>query len=265
MSKITVGLQLSASNADYGPLKDTWMEADELGADAIYAYDHFFPPSFDPKVTQEQLYGKCFEAMTLQSAMAATTKRAQIGCLVLGNSYRNPHLVADMARTIDHISNGRFILGVGAGWYELDYKEYGYPFEDAPTRLKAFGRDLKIMKERMAKLNPQPVHKIPFLIGGGGEKVTLKLVAQYADIWHGFGDIEGLKRKLDILREHCQKVGRDFNTITLSTSAGTMFGRKVDPEPFAELGFTHFIAMTGGPKLDLGGLKVLLDYKKSVG
>ncbi|MGL6236281.1 MAG: LLM class flavin-dependent oxidoreductase, partial [Segniliparus sp.] len=123
---------------------------------------------------------------------------------------------ADIARTIDHISGGRHILGLGAGWYQPDYDEYGYEFGTFTTRFKLFEEGLERIVARFAKLNPAPTRHIPILIGGTGEKKTLPLVAKYADIWHSFGDIPSLERRKDILGGLLEQNGRPADAVEIS-------------------------------------------------
>jgi probable F420-dependent oxidoreductase len=255
---VTVGVQVVPQHGDYAAMKRAWQEAEALGVDRIYNWDHFFPLYGDPN-------GAHFESLTIQAAMAALTERAEISSLVICNSYRNPSLLADMARTIDHISGGRFVLGIGAGWYERDYDEYGYEFGTAGSRLRDLARALETIKARWAKLNPPPLRRIPILIGGGGEKVTLRIVAEHADIWHGFGDVATMTRKSQVLDGWCAKAGRDPAEIQRSTTVSRLTGERHDPEPFLAIGITDFVVSIQGPDWDLTPLRQTLAWRDSLG
>jgi probable F420-dependent oxidoreductase len=256
--RVTVGLQVVPQHGDYGPMKRAWLEADALGVDRIYNWDHFFPLSGSSS-------GKHFESLTIQAAMAALTTNAEISSLVICNSYRNPNLLADMARTIDHISGGRFILGIGSGWFRKDYDEYGYEFGTTGSRLRDLDRALPVIKRRWEQLDPPPLRRIPILIGGGGEKVTLRIVAQHADIWHSFGDARTMKRKSDILDDWCARVGRDPSEIQRSATVHRLNGDIISADDYLELGFTDFVVSTQGPDWDLGPMKRLLAWRDRLG
>ncbi|HEY7693584.1 MAG TPA: LLM class F420-dependent oxidoreductase [Gaiellaceae bacterium] len=258
MPRVTIGVQLIPQHGDFETMKRAWLEADSMGVDRIYNWDHFFPLSGDRE-------GKHFESLTVQAAMAALTENAEISSLVICNSYRNPHLLADMARTIDHISGGRFVLGIGSGWFEKDYDEYGYEFGTAGSRLRDLARALPLIKARWEKLNPPPLRRIPILIGGGGERVTLRIVAEHADMWHGFGDPATMKRKTAILDNWCAKVGRDPAEIRRSTTIARLTGDHQDPEAFVELGFSDFVVSVQGPDWDLAPLDRALAWRDSLG
>lgn len=264
--KITISVSMPPQHGDMSRLRAAWMEADEMGVDRIYTFDHFFTLTFNPNPTREQTHGKSFEATSIQAAMAATTRRAEISCLVHCTAYRNPNLLADIARTIDHISGGRFVFGIGSGWYKLDFDEYGYEFGTVGSRLKRLEQDIEIIKARWSKLNPPPTRRIPILIGGGGEKLTLKIAAKHADIWHSFGDVETMQRKCDVLDDWCAQVGRDPRAIARSISvAGLPTMREpLNPDDYLKLGFSDFVYHCRGPLWDLKPLQELLAWRDSI-
>ena len=248
--KIGVQLQPQATTTD--ALRTAWRAADEAGADSIWVWDHFYPLYGDPDAAH-------FECYALLAAMAVETQRAAFGAMVTCNSYRNPELLADMARTIDHLSGGRFILGIGSGWFERDYVEYGYDFGTAPSRLKDLAAALPRIEDRLAKLNPPPVQQpLPLLIGGSGEKVTLRLVAEHATMWNAFGDPAEYQRKSRILDEWCTKVGRDPAEIERTVNIRADAVDRL--EQYEEVGVQHLIVGLGHP-FDLAPLHAALDRR----
>ena len=253
MRAIKVGVQVKPQHASYADYAKAWLHADELGADSIFDWDHFFPLSGDPD-------GAHFEGWTLLTALGAQTKRATVGCLVLCMSYRNPALLSQMAKTLDHITDGRLILGLGAGWFERDYREYGYEFGTAGARLKNLERGIEIIKERWAKDQPPPVNgtDVPIMAGGGGEKVTLRIVAQHAALWNGFGPPERFAAKNAILDEWCAKVGRDPGAIERTVTIGD--GDLDNLDSFVEAGATHLILGLGAP-FDFAPVERLLAWR----
>jgi probable F420-dependent oxidoreductase len=253
---IRVSAQLQPQHSDWPAMRRAWCEAEELGADCLFNWDHFYPLSGEPD-------GLHFEALTVLGAMADATERVQLGSLVICNSYRNPDYLADAHRTLDHISGGRAILGIGAGWFERDYDEYGYEFGTIGSRLTALEEALPRIEARFAKLNPPPVRggRVPILIGGGGVKRTLKLVAQHGDIWHAFGDVDVFREKNAVLEQHCADVGRDPGEIERSWDA-----KGGDLDNLREAGVSHFvIGITGSPDgYDLGPLRELLQWRDAL-
>jgi len=238
---------------DYPTIRRTAAEAEELGLDVLFNWDHFYPLYGEPD-------GQHFECWTMLGAWAEATSRVEFGALVTCNSYRNPDLLADMARTVDHISDGRLIFGIGSGWFERDYDEYGYEFGTAGGRLDALAEALPRIESRWGRLNPQPTRKIPILIGGGGEKKTLKLVARHADIWHSFADAETLERKLGVLHAHCADLGRDPAEIEISVGGGPQGPTELG-ERYYDLGARLVTVGVGGPKPDLGPLREWLAWR----
>jgi len=219
-------------------LEDQWntiinsaSKIEELGYESIWVYDHFHTV---PKPTQDPTY----ECWTLMSALSQTTSKVRLGQMCTCNSYRNPAYLTKVASNIDVMSNGRLEYAIGAGWYDHEYKAYGYEYPTAGIRLKMLEESLIIYKkmttEETPSFNgefykidgainqPKPIQKPypPLWVCGGGEKVTLKLLAKYGDYGNWDVDVEGFIEKSKILQEHCDNVGRNFEEIgrTLHTN-----------------------------------------------
>ena len=209
--------------------------AENLGFNSVWLYDHFHTI---PVPSQEVT----FECWMSTAALARDTKRVRIGQLVTCNGYRNPALLAKMASTVDVMSHGRLDFGVGAGWFEHEYRAYGYDYPDAPERLRYLREAIQVILAMWTQeeavfegkyyqvcgaINqPKGIQKphIPLLIGGGGEKVTLNLVAQYADACNIGGDIPTIRHKLDVIKHHCENVGRDYTSIRRTSSSICVIG-----------------------------------------
>ncbi|AND16636.1 LLM class F420-dependent oxidoreductase [Rathayibacter tritici] len=259
---VRIGVQIAPQHVPYEVIRDTLAEIEDLGVDIAFNWDHFFPLSGESN-------GLHFEGWSMLAAWAEQTSRIEFGPLVSCNSYRNPDLLADMARTVDHISaqgaEGRLIFGIGSGWFERDYEEYGYEFGTAGSRLDGLAEAMPRIRSRWSMLNPAPTRDIPVMIGGGGEKKTLRIVAEHADIWHSFSDVPTLERKLGVLAEWCARVERDPAAIEISTGAGVRSGVgdasfDVLDQQF-DLGASLFTIGLTGPDIDLAPVRDLLGWR----
>jgi F420-dependent oxidoreductase-like protein len=225
----------------FGDVQTIARRAEETGWDGLFYADHFMPDAPDTSPPWP-------EAWTTLAGLAATVPRIRIGTLVTGNTYRHPAVLAKMAATVDQISGGRLVLGLGAGWQENEHRQYGIPFYTLGERLARLEESCQVIKSLFseeksrfdgkfyqledASLEPKPVQKpLPLLIGGGGEKVTLRIAARFADEWNVWGDVDTLRRKIEILERHCADVGRDPSQIQRSAVALLFLS---DDEAFVE-------------------------------
>jgi probable F420-dependent oxidoreductase len=250
--RVRVGVQIQPQHADYAEIRRAVAAAEEAGVDAVFNWDHFFPLFGEPD-------GAHFECWTMLGAWAEATSRVEIGALVTCNSYRNPELLADMARTVDHISDGRLILGIGAGWFERDYDEYGYPFGTPGSRLAELETALPRISSRLARLNPAPVRTIPVLLGGGGEKKTLRYTARHATIWHGLGAPETIARKNRVLDDWCAVEGRD--PAAIERSAAVEGSPEGTGDALLAAGATFLTVGLSGPRYDLAAVTDWLAFR----
>ena len=231
MGEIKLGALCWNQYTDWPSLLEAGVRVDRLGYDTLWTWDHLYPIVGSHE-------GPMFEAWLTLAAWAQATERVRIGLMVGANTFREPALTAKMATTLDHISNGRAILGIGGAWFETEHEELGIPFGDGfPERLRWLGEALPIMRgmlhgerptatgphyaTKAARNDPPPIQdRLPLLIGGGGEQVTLKLVAKYGDANNVGGGFENVKRKDAILVQHCETVGRDPAEIERTTGIG---------------------------------------------
>jgi len=214
----------------WAEVAETARVADATGWDGIYVADHFMPNEPPPAL------GPRLEAWTALSAIAALTEHARLGVLVSGNTYRHPAILANMAATVDRLSNGRLVLGLGAGWQENEHDAYGLELYEIPERLARLDEACQVVRlllteERSnfeglyyrladAPCEPKPVQTpLPLLVGGSGERVSMRIAARRADIWNCWGTPDVIAHKKPILEAHCAAVSRDSASIRLSAQA----------------------------------------------
>jgi alkanesulfonate monooxygenase SsuD/methylene tetrahydromethanopterin reductase-like flavin-dependent oxidoreductase (luciferase family) len=233
VSEVKFGALCWNQYTDWPALLEAGRRVDRLGYDSLWTWDHVYPivGSAD---------GPMFEGWLTLAAWAQATEHVRIGLMVGANTFREPALTAKLATTLDHISNGRAILGIGGAWFDTEHEAFGFPFGDGfPERLRWLGEALPVMRGMLhgerptaagrryhakdVRNDPPPIQdRLPLLIGGGGEQVTLKLVARYGDANNVGGGIDNVKRKEAILLQHCETVGRDPAEIERTTGIGTV-------------------------------------------
>lgn len=230
MSEVKLGALCWNQYASWKALRAAGIRADQLGYDGIWTWDHLYPI-----VGSDD--GPIFEGWLTLAAWAEATTQAQIGLMVGANTFRNPALVAKMATTLDHVSGGRAVLGIGGAWFETEHRAYGLEFGGSPgERLRWLEEAVRIMRgmlhgeepsgteyygARAVRNDPPPVQeRLPILIGGGGERKTLRIVARYADAMNVGGGLDNVERKDEVLRRHCDEVGRDESEIERTVGMG---------------------------------------------
>lgn len=236
-----VGVQLWPQATTTDALRSAGRAAEAIGVDSLWTWDHFFPLRGD-------LNGAHFEAWTLLTALAVETSRVQLGLLVGCARFRNPHLVADMARTVDHLSHGRLVLGLGSCSSQRDHDEYELDFGTPSSRVRDLDTYLNRVRSRLRQLNPPPVGRLPVLIGGDA-KATLRVVAKHADIWSGTGTPSEFGHRNRLLDALCDEIGRDPSEI--GRTAHLSVNDLAQVEAFIEVGARHVI-LTCPPPFDLG-------------
>lgn len=241
---IRFGIQTGQQNIEWDDMLALWQKADAWGYDTLWNFDHFYPIFTNPE-------GPCLEGWTTLAALAQATKRARIGHLVNGNTYRNPCLTAKMAASLDHVSHGRLNLGIGAGWFEMEHTAFGIDFMTVPKRLQALDEACQIIRGMFTQEKttvhgkhytvtdamglPHPVQRPhpPIMIGGTGEKVLLRIVAKHADMWNASGPADFMAKKIAIIRQHADKLDRDADRIEKTVMMPLCYRNK-DREGFVQ-------------------------------
>lgn len=237
-------IQVGQQFAGWPDIVRIWGDAERLGYDGAFTYDHFMAVMMDP-------FDPCLEAWTSLAALAVHTRRLRLGVLVTGNTYRHPAVLAKMATTVDVISGGRLDFGIGSGWFETEHAAFGIPFRTAAERCAMLDEALAAIRalwtQRTASFagryytladaiaEPKPVQQPhpPILIAASGEKRMLRIVARHADAWNSFGSPETFRHKIAVLADHCRTEGRDVDRIEKSVLLPASIGD--DPETWAPL------------------------------
>lgn len=227
--EVRFGLDLAQHQLEWPELLKRVKFAEELGFDGAWVFDHFKPLYGDPS-------GPCLEGWTLLAGLAANTSRIRLGTLVTGITYRHPSVLATEAVTVDHISNGRLELGLGAAWNEPEHREFGIPFPAIKERAERLEEGIKVMRTLMtrdgasfkgrhyqldnATYRPRPIQQPhpPIWVGASGEQLMLPIVARQADAWHAFGSADSMARKSKLLDSLAQEAGRNPKSILRSSS-----------------------------------------------
>jgi probable F420-dependent oxidoreductase len=255
--QVRIGVQIQPQHASFRAMREAWLRSEEMGVDTLWTWDHLLPLFGDRR-------GISFEGWTTLAVMAEVTSRVEIGALVTSIPYRNPYLLADMARTVDQASDGRLILALGAGGEPRDFKESGYDYGTDRERLQQLEDSLPIIEARLASRKPEPVKgRIPVLIGGMGERVTLRLVARHADIWNGMADPERMAQLNRVLDDWCARLDRD--PAGIERSVLLIKPHQVeDADAYVQAGVTHFIYSVRGPEYDLDQVRRLLAWRDTI-
>jgi F420-dependent oxidoreductase-like protein len=250
-----LGLDVAQHQLEWPELLRRARLAEDAGFDGVWVFDHFRALYGDPT-------GPCLEGWTLLAALAASTERVRLGTLVTGMTYRHPSILAAEAVTVDHLSNGRLELAVGAAWHQGEHRELGIPFPPARERAERLEEGIRVMRLLMttdgatfdgrhyqladATYRPRPVQRAhpPIWVGAGGERLTIPIAARLADAWHGFGSVDTLRRSAGILDQHAERAGRDPASILKATSLSISEPWdevRSTAEALRELGFSYLV------------------------